>query len=204
MDTEEKASWEVWATRLVSAGTVACLVYFVLFVDFSNHGRIWDKLAARVPALAKIIPAQSPDSGSRFTKSGPTTEDSIADRTLIVPDHSPAPAKKASAAAPVIATTSSPQAAQKQSSPPHLTSSLTPYNIDDNSQNTIINGPAARAKSTPQAIQAQAAPTATAPAQTQSSAPTAVASSKASYGAASRSEMMGQAAGPVYNLTGKK
>jgi len=32
-------------TRLLNVATVAVLGYFALFVDFSGHGRMWDKLA---------------------------------------------------------------------------------------------------------------------------------------------------------------
>jgi|GEM_PF-6225143 len=198
MDTQEKASWEVWVVRLLNVGTVAALGYFVLFVDFSNHGRIWDMLAARVPVLARIIPLSSHGAATVVTKSGPAAENPKINRTLIVNEQAPAVAASQHPTAESVPAPAKTTAA-KGIPTPHLTSSLSPYNIHDNSQNTILSVPAAPAAQQPDQT-AEAAP-APAPAQN-TSAP--VIAAKASYGAASRTEIMGQAAGPVYNLKGKK
>ena len=200
MDT--KASWETWVTRLFSAGTVLALVYFVLFVDFSNHGRIWDKLAAHVPALAKIIPPAAGSQATVVTKGGAGLDEvPIVERTLITAEQHPvsAAAQTSTGTAPAAAASAAPAGAKK-SAAPHLTRSLTPLNIDDNSQNRIISVPAGQpGQETAQAQSAPAAP----PAASEGASGGAIAA-KSSYGAASRSEMMGQAAGPVYNLTGKR
>jgi len=195
---KKKAPWEVWASRLVNAVSIAALGYFVLFVDFSNHGRIWDKLAARIPVLAKIIPLASRDSNTQITKNGPAAEDSNVDRTLIVTEQAPAQASQPPAVEPIAAATPA-QTSKKSSPTPHLTSSLPSYNIHDNSQNTIISVPTS---ATQQTTQAAAAPSATTPTPSQNVSAPAIAA-KASYGTAGRSDIMGQAAGPVYNLTGK-
>jgi hypothetical protein len=123
-----------------------------------------------------------------------------ADRTLIVAEKAAAPASRAQAAAPLVTAVPA-QTARRQTPAPHLTSSLTPFNILDNSQSTRVMVPASAGQGAQQSAQAAAAPSAAA--QSQSAAAPVVAA-RSSYGATSRSEMMGQAAGPVYNLTGRK
>jgi hypothetical protein len=196
MDT--KASWEDWATRFVSAASIIALGYFVLFVDFTSQGRFWDKLAARVPALAKLIPPAAGSQATQVVKTMPDAEGYV-DRTLIVGERAPeqAPAEAPPAAVPAQAQAQTQDV--KKMAAPRLTSSLTPFNINDNSQNRVISVPVGTAAET---AQTQAAPAAAAPAAQETAAPRTIAA-KASYGAASRSEMMGQAAGPVYNLKGK-
>jgi hypothetical protein len=185
----------------MGVASVLALVYFALFVDFTNHGCIWDRLSARVPALAKFAPHTAPqDSTTSVIKGGAAQDEAAsADRTLIVAEQAPAPsAKPQSPARSPVAAAAPAQAAARPAPTPHLTSSLTPFNIIDDSQSNVIMAPAAQP-----GAQAAAAQNAAAPASAQSAAAPAVAA-KTSYGAASRSEMMGQAAGPVYNLTGKK
>ena len=200
---ETKATWEDWATRLVSAATIAALGYFVLFVDFTSQGRIWDKLAARVPVLARIVPPLSAAPGTVVVKTMPASED-FGDRTLVMGEQAPQEAPEQAQPASVPAAAQAPAAAaEKKMFAPRLTTSLSQVNINDNSRNRVISVPASQAP-------AAAAPDRTAPAA--GSAPSAApaegtASSqlaaKTSYGAASRSEMMGPGAGPVYNLKGK-
>jgi hypothetical protein len=185
----------------VSAASIIALGYFVLFVDFTSQGRFWDKLAARVPALAKIIPPAAGSQATTVVKTMPEAE-GYADRTLIVGEQASeeSPAATMPAAVPVPAAAQAQAQDVKKMAAPRLTSSLTPFNINDNSRNRVISVPTTQAAA--DAAQTQAAPAAAAPAPEATAAPRAIAA-KASYGAASRSEMMGQAAGPVYNLKGK-
>jgi hypothetical protein len=206
MDTQKKVSWEVWATRLVSAASILALAYFLLFVDFSNHGSMWDKLVARVPVLAKIIPPASQDSTTMVVKGGAGMDKAAsADRTLIVsepaPEQTAPPPAAAPVAAPAVAAAPA-QTAAKPSLVPHLTTSLSPVDIGDNNVRKTIPGfqPMGEQQAAPAAV---AASSATAAAQSQNAPDPAIAA-KANYGSASRSEIMGQAAGPVYNLTGRK
>ena len=198
MDT--KASWEIWVTRLFSAGTVLALVYFVLFVDFSNHGRIWDKLAAHVPVLAKIIPPSAGSQATEVTKGGAGLEKvPIVQRTLITGEPAPAAAAPQPAAASAPETAAAAQPAAKRTPAPHLTSSLTGFDVRSAPSQTSASldaAPVAQPAATDDPAAAGAAP-----APTQAASRSTIAA-KATYGAASRSEMMGQAAGPVYNLKG--
>ncbi|MCX5797481.1 MAG: hypothetical protein NTY77_18470 [Elusimicrobia bacterium] len=194
MDTN--ASWEVWATRGISAASIVMLGYFLLFVDFSGHGRVWDKVAARVPMLAKIIPPAAASSATVVVKGGAGIEQvPIVDRTLIAS----APAAPQPAAAPSPATAAAaPAVAKKAPAPaPHLTSSLTGFDAHSAPSQTSA-GLAGSAAAAQDASAAAPAASAAAP----QSAPAPAIAAKASYGATSRSEMMGQAAGPVYNFKG--
>ncbi|MBI5240440.1 MAG: hypothetical protein HY926_08195 [Elusimicrobia bacterium] len=192
MDT--KATWEDWATRLVSAATIAALGYFVLFVDFTNQGRIWDKLAAHVPVLARIIPPQASSPGTVIVKGGAGMEQvPLENRTLIAGEAAPqAAAPQAPAQEP-----QAPAQAAAKAPAPRLNTSLSGFDIHSSPSQTSAR------------LDASAAAQPAAPAQGASAAsaaetePRSAIAAKASYGAASRSEMMGQAAGPVYNLKGK-
>jgi hypothetical protein len=183
----------------LSAATVVALGYFVLFVDFTNHGRVWDMLAARVPVLARIIPSAAHDQSTVVTKSGPAAETAYGSRTLITAEQAQAPAEQQPAAASA-ATAAPAQTAGKKMTPPHLTSSLSGFDVRSAPSQTSASLDAAPIA--PQAAPAAPAAAGAAAAQPQDASGTVIAA-KASYGAASRSEMMGQAAGPVYNLKGR-
>jgi hypothetical protein len=158
---------------------------------------MWDKLAARVPALAKIIPPAAGPTATVVVKGGAGLEQApMENRTLVAaeppaPQAAPAPAPAAPAAAAAAA-----PAPVKAMPTPHLTSSLSGFDVHSAPGQTSAALDASAAASAAPDV----APAADAAAQ-DASAP--VIAAKASYGAASRSEMMGQAAGPVYNFKGR-
>jgi len=187
--------WEVWATRLLNVGTVVVLGYFVLFIDYSGHGRLWDKVAAYLPGMASTsrgLPAPQ-----RVTLAA---AENGASRSLIAAEKAaPEPARAPSP--PPIAPE---EAAPTQAAPvPHLTSTLRTISTYDANARTSASAGSSFSGSSYQQAAPAASPMPMA-GSTSGAAPARKLAAQASYGAASRTEVMGQAAGPVYNFTGNK
>jgi hypothetical protein len=196
MDSNQAPAWEVWATRLINFATVAVLAYFILFIDFSNRGRLWDKVAAFIPGVTS---QGSTMSMPKRVLAAP--QESDVDRTMVLVDHVKSPAADQQAvAAKVSPSAPSGSTGPKAMMTPHLTSSLPPVSIHTEQADIMVSAPGAAASNAPQQTAASkaaaASPAVSAPA-------TADATQAISYGTASRGEVMGRAAGPVYNLKGK-
>ncbi len=189
MDEEQASLWEVWGTRIISALSTTAILYCALTFELPGGGRLLDKLSAYIPRSAAPagLSMQAPSKAAMTqTTSAPNLTPALAEKTEPV-QALPAPAK----AAPTETVAATPT--------PHLTTTLRTVPIhDDNSQTSAsvsVDAPMAA----PAADQAPSqSPTAASPLQVNAaSQPRPI---TVSYGNASRSEIMGKAAGPVYNL----
>jgi len=207
MQKETADTLELWGTRLLNAGTVVVLAYFVLFINFSGQGRLWDKVVAFMP------PSVSRGLGLAAPQKVAAAEAPRVTRTLIMTEQSPgspAPLAETAIAAPAVAVAVAAAApapaqedAQRAVPTPHLTSSLSTFDLHSPGTRTsasLASAPAVQSAAAP--VEAPAAQLAGIPAA--ETVTEADAKSKTSYGSVSRGDMMGRAAGPVYNLKGKR
>ncbi len=187
----------LWAhlDTLVTALIVAIAGSVVLFTNFSGQGRLWDRIAgnnadAAPPAAANVVRVTAPSAAG--------------DRMMVVPPPETAAAPTAAVPAPAkVAAVSPAPAPQKPNWIKHLTGSLPSYSITgpatqhSSAQASAVNAPAASA--TPAAAAAEPSQPEVAAAVHAVARPSYV-----NYGAATRSDIMSSASGPVYNFTGKK
>ena len=183
-------AWETWMMRIINAAALLLLTYLALNVDFSGRGSLWDKLKGGAP------PA-SADSRPLFTAHPPAAVDAPQkepDRILAF-ETAPSPAEPSLRKSAAPQKPSLPQAPARETPVPHLTSTLPPFKIYEGNQHTSANLSETTAPQ-PMPSQPQTRPGASAAAPSKSSPVAAT----PRYGASSRSEVMGKAAGPVYNL----
>ncbi|MDD5657231.1 MAG: hypothetical protein PHF00_08250 [Elusimicrobia bacterium] len=189
MDDENEPWWETWAGRVLSAATAGALLAFILFYDMPGRGRLWDSLIALMPFASASYGHNHPAP----RKVGLMVKEATQDRTMVVlpdkltaaePSAEPQPAEPRAPAEP----------AAVRTPVPHLNTQLRTFSTYEERNRTSAVYVAPAQTPAPDSSEPQPAAAPGAPANV---------AARAGYGAASRNEVMGRAAGPVYNIKGK-
>lgn len=197
------AQLENVVVKVINAVVFAVVVGSLLFVDFTGRGRLWDTIRGVQKAEVAL---QAPEKANVQQAEG-------GDRFMVTQQEEPA-AEQAPAAQPAqpAQPTASELAAQvpdisgtKARSPRRLTTSLSGLN-DPSRQASMqtsasIDGSTYRQQAPAAAQEAPTGSAYTAEMPTDEQAAKAIA---ARYARTARADMMGRAAGPVYNLKGNK
>lgn len=198
------AQLENVVVKVINAVVFAVVVGSLLFVDFTGRGRLWDTI--RGVQKAEVATLAAPDKANVQQAEG-------GDRFMVAQQEEPAaeqapeaqPAQPAQPTASELAAQVPDISGSKARSPRRLSTSLSGLNDPSRqaSQQTSasIDGSAYRQQAPAAAQEAPTGAAYTAEMPTDEQAAKAIA---ARYARTARADMMGRAAGPVYNLKGNK
>lgn len=196
---------ENFLVKLLHGAVLAVAAYSLLTIDFAGRGRLIDQIRGKKESPADVAALAAPTKANLQRADGRDRLIEVAP-PAVVPEQIPAERQRSLTAAELAAQIPDVNG-RTANGPKRLTTKLT--SLDDPSRSASQTS-AAGAESSPAYIEASAVAAPTAGGSDYSAAPPsqdeprkarAVASR---YGGSGRSDMMGNSAGPVYNINKKK